>query len=147
MRSSNHRVIATTGPDDEITYRILGVTETAATGLSLDSHTSAPPCGDSLQDLRQDLALMRAAFFRPVLHLGPDGTSLTAGNEVPESTSIDDYHRHEALDRAAVFAEHFETHVASHPVILKDPALRAQAEEITNRLAALYQAIGRLDTR
>ncbi len=87
---------------------------------------------------------MRLAVFRPVLRIHGEGDEAVLKPDATEQRPLDDYHRHEVLDRKAIFADQFETHVASHPVIEFDPALRAQATEIADRLAELYQSIGRI---
>ena len=55
---------------------------------------------------------------------------------------LDDFHRHEALDRVSVWLDHFSEHIAAHPVISSSPDFSARCEEITDLCGALYQAIG-----
>ena len=59
-----------------------------------------------------------------------------------ERQKIDDYHWHEALDRAHIMVEQFDALLLTHPVLEQDVALRQLAQEIADRLAALYQTIG-----
>jgi cell fate (sporulation/competence/biofilm development) regulator YmcA (YheA/YmcA/DUF963 family) len=56
--------------------------------------------------------------------------------------ALDDFHRHEALDRVSVWLDHFSEHIAAHPVISSSPDFSARCEEITDLCGALYQAIG-----
>lgn len=102
------------------------------------------PFGEACQEVRKNYELMRSALFRPVLRLQfSDGKSCLKQEE-PEAVALDEYFCHEALDRAAVFTEQFETQVSSHPQIELNPDLRAQAEEILDLLSNLYQKIGNL---
>lgn len=55
---------------------------------------------------------------------------------------IDDYHRHEALHVANMLADIVEDHLVYHPAIQANPGWRAMAEEASEKLADLYQAIG-----
>lgn len=55
---------------------------------------------------------------------------------------LDDFHRHEALDRVSVWLDHFSEHIAAHPVISGSPDFSARCETITELCGALYQAIG-----
>jgi len=55
---------------------------------------------------------------------------------------LDQFHRHEALDRVSVWLDHFSEHIAAHPVIVASPDFSAQCEKITDLCGALYQAIG-----
>lgn len=57
----------------------------------------------------------------------------------------DDFLQHEALDRASVLAEMFETHLAKHAFIKADPELDRQSREISDKLGQLYTLIGGKD--
>ena len=59
-----------------------------------------------------------------------------------ERTSVDQFHWHEALDRAHLAIEQFDMNLLSHPVLEQNVELRQLAQEIADRLAGLYQAIG-----
>jgi hypothetical protein len=50
---------------------------------------------------------------------------------------------HEALHMAAVFANAVDKELCDHPAISRNPAWLALAREAEERLAALYEAIGR----
>lgn len=63
----------------------------------------------------------------------------------PEIVILDAYHWHEALDRAHVVECVFEAHICEHPVIMQTPELTALADEIAEKIAGLYQAIGRME--
>lgn len=54
----------------------------------------------------------------------------------------DNYHWHEALDRAAMVQAIFDEHVLSHPVVRSHLGLSSRASTITQQLAELYVAIG-----
>lgn len=55
---------------------------------------------------------------------------------------MDAFSRHEALDRAHLIAEIFDTHLLHHAYIQATPELARQCEQIAEALGALYQAIG-----
>jgi len=55
---------------------------------------------------------------------------------------LDDFHRHEALDRVSVWLDHFSEYIAAHPVIVASPDYAARCEKITDLCGELYQAIG-----
>jgi hypothetical protein len=56
--------------------------------------------------------------------------------------ALDDFHRHEALDRVSVWLDHFSEHIAAHPVISGSPDFSARCDTISELCGALYQAIG-----
>ena len=97
-----------------------------------------------MQDIRYEYEQMRLAFFRAPLFVHTENENMILKPEDTDKVSLDDYHRHEARDRTAIFTDQFETHVASHPAIDYDPKLKSMAEEIADKLAALYQSIGQL---
>ncbi len=139
----NHRIVAEE-EGGETTYRVHEVfydDNGCPTSWTADP---VIPVGDSVHAVRSEYDLMRLAFFRAAFRIKTDGESQTLEPDDAGGEPIDDFHRHEALDRASIFADQFETHVASHPVIELDPELKSQAGEIIDRLAALYQAVGRL---
>jgi len=139
----NHRIVAEE-KGGETTYRIHEVFYDD-NGCPT-SWTAGPviPVGDSIHEVRSEYDLMRLAFFRAALRIQSDGEDQSLEPDDAGGELIDDFHRHEALDRASIFADQFESHVASHPIIELDPKLKSQASEIIDRLAALYQAVGRL---
>jgi cell fate (sporulation/competence/biofilm development) regulator YmcA (YheA/YmcA/DUF963 family) len=55
---------------------------------------------------------------------------------------LDDFHRHEALDRVSVWLDHFSEYITAHPVIAASPDFSERCEKITDLCGALYQAIG-----
>ena len=59
-----------------------------------------------------------------------------------KEVTLDDLHRHEALDRVSVWLDHFSEYIAAHPVISSSPDFSARCEKITDLCGALYQAIG-----
>lgn len=54
---------------------------------------------------------------------------------------LDKFHWHEALDRAHIVADMFETFIVEHPVFKQTPVLKALADEISVKLGELYQTI------
>jgi len=63
-------------------------------------------------------------------------------NRQATGEELDDFHRHEALDRVSVWLDHFSAHIAGHPVITGSPDFSARCEKITDLCGELYQAIG-----
>ena len=139
----NHRIVAEE-EGGETTYRIHEVfydDNGCPTSWTADP---VIPVGDSVHAVRSEYDLMRLVFFRFVLRIQSDGEKQFLEPDNVCGGPLDDFHRHEALDRTSIFADQFESHVASHPVIELDPELKSQASEIIDRLAALYQAVGKL---
>lgn len=58
------------------------------------------------------------------------------------SEKLDDYHRHEALDRSNMLANMVASWLMEHPYIESNPPLARKAEDAFDALYALYQAIG-----
>jgi hypothetical protein len=54
---------------------------------------------------------------------------------------IDDYHRHEALDRASMLAQNLSVWLLQHPYIDSQPHIRAKVVEAVNLLHDVYQEI------
>lgn len=61
----------------------------------------------------------------------------------PTQTKIDDYSRHEALDRSFLLMDMIYQILVSHPYIQSQPKLQAHAEKAADQLNKVYQAIGR----
>lgn len=55
---------------------------------------------------------------------------------------LDDYHRHEALDRACMLSQIVATWLIDHPYIEAHPDLSRKAATAFEALSDLYQAIG-----
>lgn len=51
-------------------------------------------------------------------------------------------YRHELLDRVYVLASTFETHIAQHPALNFNEVLKADIDEMSEKLWDLYQKIG-----
>jgi len=58
---------------------------------------------------------------------------------------LDEYHWHEALDRAFLAVEWFSEFVEDHPAVRRTPKLRKMARELTDGLASFYQAVANAD--
>ena len=58
---------------------------------------------------------------------------------------LDEYHWHEALDRAFLAVEWFDEFVEKHPAVRRTPSLRKMARELTDGLASFYQAVANAD--
>jgi hypothetical protein len=55
---------------------------------------------------------------------------------------LDEFHWHEALDRAYLAFEFFNERVADHAAVQSKPELKRDAEEIADRMFRLYQSLG-----
>ena len=72
-----------------------------------------------------------------------DGEDGSLSKDYPElEGDLDEFHRHEALDRTFLWLNQFCENVASHPVILASADYSERCEKITDLLAELYQDIG-----
>ena len=58
-----------------------------------------------------------------------------------DATPIDEFHWHEALDRASLTADIVERALAEHPVIKGDPEFTRLVNTAVDALCTLYQAI------
>jgi hypothetical protein len=56
---------------------------------------------------------------------------------------LDEFHAHEALDRAAMLAGLFEGWVQQHPYVEADPELTAKADTVMRAMSDFHQAVGR----
>lgn len=63
-----------------------------------------------------------------------------------EVYELGDGHVHEALDRLHVAQLYLDTLVASHPLIDAVPEFHEQVQDAIERLGALYQTIGSLNS-
>jgi hypothetical protein len=67
------------------------------------------------------------------------------GNEIgsAENTlALDEFHYHEALDRAYIELSNLENSLGEHPVIESHPELQTLYDEVFDKLGELYQKIG-----
>lgn len=55
---------------------------------------------------------------------------------------IDEFHKHEALDRACLVAEMFDKYLLNHPAVQADVDLLNRCESISCELWMLYQDCG-----
>ncbi len=51
---------------------------------------------------------------------------------------LDEYHYHEAIDRAHIVNDHFHEYVEKHPVIMANGELKKKAEEVSTLLYSFY---------
>ena len=57
---------------------------------------------------------------------------------------LDNYHYHEALDRAYVLLDNIQSVLGRHPVILKEPEAKQFYENAVESLGVLYQKLGEI---
>lgn len=63
--------------------------------------------------------------------------------ETPATTiGIDQFHKHELLDRVHCVSTMFDALVTEHPAAGADPAVRAAINEVSERIGTLYQQVG-----
>jgi len=55
---------------------------------------------------------------------------------------LDEFHYHEALDRAHIICENIDDHLLQHPVCKLDKEISIKVEEALNTLYEAYQIIG-----
>jgi hypothetical protein len=143
----NHRVIVTQEGDQHC-YRIHEVFYDETGNPTSWTKEPISAFGDSMRELRKDLDLLRCALFRPALICRQrNGQDCLEVADDDGAHSLDEFHRHEALDRAFVFIEQFTSHVASHPVISTDADLSDLSNQIEEVLGELYQRIGGLKNK
>ncbi|MGZ8317519.1 MAG: hypothetical protein ACXWVD_00320 [Telluria sp.] len=58
------------------------------------------------------------------------------------AVAIDDFHKHELLDRVHCVSTMFDALVREHPAADADPAVRAAVDEVSERIGTLYQQVG-----
>ena len=63
----------------------------------------------------------------------------------PIKPRIDAFHWHEILHTTHVLLTTFEAHVEEHRATQSDPELKKLASNVSDAMAALYQAIGSVD--
>ncbi len=62
----------------------------------------------------------------------------------PEFTELDEYHAHEALDRASMMCNVVESELFNHPFVQAHPEIAEKVRSAITCLADAYQAIGAL---
>lgn len=60
----------------------------------------------------------------------------------PPLPSLDQFHRHEALDRASLVADERGDTLLDHPYLVAHPALRSEVEYAMRLISDVYQEIG-----
>lgn len=55
---------------------------------------------------------------------------------------LDEFHAHEALDRASMFSAMWSDHVLAHVYVKSNSDLAKLAAEIDEKLGEFYQAVG-----
>ena len=60
---------------------------------------------------------------------------------------LDEFHYHEALDRAYIVESILNTHLAEHPVIQQHKDLKDKIEKAQELIIEVYQEIGSLGIR
>lgn len=58
---------------------------------------------------------------------------------------LDEFHYHEAKDRAYVIANQIENNLIEHPVIIKHTELKHRLEKVHAEILGVYQMIGYIE--
>jgi hypothetical protein len=112
----------------------------------IDGWTETPvhPCGDTREELREDIRFFLKAFQRPVLEAKEmDGKEVLMAD--PEDDRINDGHYFEFLDRASVAVDYVYQFLGSHPLLRKEPRLHELYQRAEEALSDLYQEAGRME--
>ncbi|ETR72675.1 MAG: hypothetical protein OMM_07384 [Candidatus Magnetoglobus multicellularis str. Araruama] len=115
---------------------------------TIESWTERPvqPLGENLFELREDIRYFLRAFRRPVLE-----EKIIEGK--PQLVNDDDHyeinpgHYFEFMDRTSIALDYVYQFLGSHPLISKEPQLKAVYQKVEDALADLYQLSGRLDDK
>jgi hypothetical protein len=112
----------------------------------IDGWTEMPvqPCGNTCEELREDIRFFLKAFQRPVLAAKEiDGKEVLM--EDSEVYRINDGHYFEFLDRASVAVDYIYQFLGNHPILRKEPRLHELYQRAEGALSELYQAAGRIE--
>lgn len=138
---TQHRLLITES-DDQYHAEIALVEVNEETGEFWRAGEAEVLVGESVTDLKAKMESCRAAFWRQRLMIDSEDGTLT--KDWPElEGGLDEFHRHEALDRTFIWLNQFCENVAAHPVILESADYTKRCEKITDLLAELHQDIGR----
>lgn len=74
--------------------------------------------------------------------LSPSGAEAGTQAAASASVTLDDYHRHEALDRCHVINSMLCDYLLEHPFIAQNEWLRQRVGDAVSILGDVYQAIG-----
>lgn len=93
--------------------------------------STRPP--QNLQASQERTSTLRR-FRNPMQQMPQEGTQ-------QEQTELNEGHWIEALERASLMSDIFET-MRSHPVFIQTSGLQERLQEIDNKLGEFYQAVG-----
>lgn len=141
----NYRVIRKHDPDsDTISYQVYEVYY--ADDGSIEQWTEDPvqPYGETAEELREEIKCFLQAFRCPILERKEvDGEPALTPDE--DTSSINDGHYFEFMDRASVAVDYVYQFLGNHPLLKQQPRLREVYERAEEALAELYQEAGRLE--
>ena len=102
------------------------------------------PCGEDVDELREDIFYFLQAFRQPVLELREkDGKEELV--EIKEEQELNRGHYFEFLDRTFVAMEYIHQFLGCHPFLRREKKLREMYEKIEKLMADLYQEAGYLE--
>ena len=110
----------------------------------IESWTQEPvlPGGESKAELMNDIAYFISAMRQPILE-----PSIQDGREtlvpVVSDQIVNEGHWTELLDRVFVVLSQFSDIILGHPILRDHPRLQAEADAISEKMATLYQEIGK----
>ena len=100
------------------------------------------PFGATPEELREDIRYQLNAFRKPILKEKKEEPITLVPDE--EESEINDGHYFEAMDRASVAVDYIYQFLGSHPVLRKHDNLKEIYDQAENKLAELYQELGKL---
>lgn len=62
-----------------------------------------------------------------------------------DTSKLDSYSYHEALDRTHILLNHLDSALGEHPVVQSEPNAKALYDKAVENLADLYQLLGRIN--
>jgi len=139
----NYRIIKTT-QEGKVTYRIHEVYYDD--NGKIKGWTTEPvlPCGENMNELREDIFYFLQAFRQPILELKEeDGKEELI--EIKEEQPLNRGHYFEFLDRIFVAMEYIYQFLGCHPVLRKEKKLREIYQKVEKLMAELYQEAGQLE--
>ena len=137
----NQRIIRTR-KDEETWYEIHEVYYDAQGRIESWTQEPVLPGGESKAELMNDIAHFISAMHYPVLESSVHDGRETLVPDLSDQT-VNEGHWPELLDRVFVVLSQFNDIILGHPILRDHTRLQAEAEGISEKMATLYQEIGK----
>ena len=137
----NQRIIRTR-KDEETWYEIDEVYYDAQGRIESWTQEPVLPGGESKAELMNDIAHFISAMRYPVLESSVHDGRETLVPDLSDQT-VNEGHWPELLDRVFVVLSQFNDIILGHPILRDHTRLQAEAEGISEKMATLYQEIGK----